>query len=80
MASLTERMARDERLDKEWQLLANQRAALEGLSLAEGCCYGDDTWCEAAMALRRKLAYELYLTVARIWDESAKVGNQGKGV
>lgn len=72
-------MRRDDLMAREWALLENQRKVVEALTLAGDSCYGDDSWCEANLSLRRKVAYELHKTCERIWDLSAKEGERVMG-
>lgn len=79
MATLTERLARDQRLAREWLLLENQRKLVAALNESAACSEGDDPWYDSLCVLRGRVAYELYLTCERIWGESAKEGVQGLG-
>ena len=75
MATLTERMHRDERLRRLWAILDNQTKLLVALDqLARGPYLGSDTIHADLLELQSRVGRETLQIAARIWQESADDG------
>jgi hypothetical protein len=67
-------------LEREWELLRNQREFIAALDVA--CASGQiegEHWVDEAWSLRRRAAYELWCSCKLIWDLGAKPGMKEVG-
>jgi hypothetical protein len=77
VATLTERMHRDERLRRLFAILENQTKALDALDkVLEGTYPPENQWVDNALFLRVRLAQEVVQVCQDIWDMSALDGEE----
>lgn len=76
MATLHDRMLRDERLKRRWAILRNQTEMLAALKAVYEVNDLSDTTCDQALELGSRVALEILLSCQAIWDESVKPGEE----
>lgn len=81
MATLTDRLRRDQALERAYAILDNQNKVLEALdrvlAVEDGMEPGD---FDQAFALRARVAVEALRSCQRIWDLSAQDGEEPRNV